>query len=55
MVGDTLKIKAVPRSSFGASRPFGANALEPLGVTELDMPGTSERVWQAIREARGPV
>ena len=28
------------------------NALEPLGVKELDMPATSERVWQAIREAR---
>jgi aerobic carbon-monoxide dehydrogenase large subunit len=28
------------------------NALEPLGVNELDMPATSERVWQAICEAR---
>ncbi len=28
------------------------NALEPLGVRELDMPATSERVWQAIQEAR---
>jgi carbon-monoxide dehydrogenase large subunit len=28
------------------------NALEPLGVTELDMPATSERVWQAIRGAQ---
>jgi len=25
------------------------NALEPLGVRDLDMPATSERVWQAIR------
>ena len=25
------------------------NALEPLGVTQLDMPATSEHVWQAIR------
>jgi carbon-monoxide dehydrogenase large subunit len=25
------------------------NALEPVGVHELDMPATSERVWQAIR------
>jgi hypothetical protein len=25
--------------------------LEPLGVRELDMPATSERVWQAIRNA----
>jgi aerobic carbon-monoxide dehydrogenase large subunit len=28
------------------------NALEPLGVTELDMPATSARVWKAIRRAR---
>ena len=28
------------------------NALAPLGVTELDMPATSERVWQAIRAAQ---
>jgi carbon-monoxide dehydrogenase large subunit len=27
------------------------NALEPLGVRELDMPATSERVWQAIQRA----
>jgi aerobic carbon-monoxide dehydrogenase large subunit len=30
------------------------NALEPLGVHELDMPATSERVWQAIRSAGAP-
>jgi carbon-monoxide dehydrogenase large subunit len=29
------------------------NALRPLGVTELDMPATSGRVWQAIAKARG--
>jgi carbon-monoxide dehydrogenase large subunit len=28
------------------------NALAPLGVTDLDMPATSARVWQAIRAAR---
>jgi aerobic carbon-monoxide dehydrogenase large subunit len=28
------------------------NALAPLGVSELDMPATSARVWQAIRRAR---
>ena len=27
------------------------DALKPLGVTELDMPATSERVWRAIRSA----
>jgi len=30
------------------------NALEPLGVRELDMPATSERVWQAIQNAGAP-
>ncbi|MCL2428433.1 MAG: xanthine dehydrogenase family protein molybdopterin-binding subunit [Alphaproteobacteria bacterium] len=29
------------------------NALEPLGVRELDMPATSERIWQAIQAAGG--
>jgi aerobic carbon-monoxide dehydrogenase large subunit len=29
------------------------NALAPLGVTELDMPATSARVWQAIAAVRG--
>ena len=28
------------------------DALAPLGVEQLDMPATSERVWQAIRSAR---
>jgi carbon-monoxide dehydrogenase large subunit len=28
------------------------HALAPLGVTELEMPATSERVWQAIEAAR---
>ena len=28
------------------------DALAPLGVRELDMPATSERVWQAIQAAR---
>ncbi len=27
------------------------NALKPLGITELDMPATSARVWRAIRAA----
>jgi aerobic carbon-monoxide dehydrogenase large subunit len=29
------------------------HALEPLGVRELDMPASSERVWQVIQAARG--
>jgi carbon-monoxide dehydrogenase large subunit len=28
------------------------DALQPLGVSHLDMPATPERVWRAIREAR---
>jgi len=28
------------------------DALRPMGVTHLDMPVTSERVWQAMRQAR---
>lgn len=28
------------------------HALEPLGVRELDMPATSERIWQAIQAAQ---
>jgi carbon-monoxide dehydrogenase large subunit len=31
------------------------HALEPLGVRELDMPATSERVWQAIQSAHADV
>jgi hypothetical protein len=29
------------------------NALSPLGITDLEMPLTSERVWRRIQEARG--
>ncbi len=28
------------------------NAIKPLGVRELDMPATSERVWRAIQDAK---
>jgi carbon-monoxide dehydrogenase large subunit len=28
------------------------DALAPLGVTTLDMPATSERVWRAIQGAK---
>ena len=30
------------------------DALRPLGVTDIDMPATAERVWRAIRAARWP-
>jgi carbon-monoxide dehydrogenase large subunit len=29
------------------------DALRPLGVTDVAMPCTPERVWRAINEARG--
>ena len=29
------------------------DALVPLGITAVDMPLTPERVWRAVREARG--
>jgi carbon-monoxide dehydrogenase large subunit len=29
------------------------DALAPLGVTHIDMPATPERLWRAIRGARG--
>jgi carbon-monoxide dehydrogenase large subunit len=29
------------------------DALAPLGIEHVDMPYTPERVWQAIRAARG--
>jgi carbon-monoxide dehydrogenase large subunit len=28
------------------------HALEPLGVRELDMPASSDRIWRAIRDAK---
>src|SRR5262249_10266515 len=38
--------------SFPAVMLAIMNALEPLGVHELDMPATSEKVWLAIEGAR---
>jgi carbon-monoxide dehydrogenase large subunit len=29
------------------------DALAPLGVSEIDMPATPERVWRAVRDAQG--
>jgi carbon-monoxide dehydrogenase large subunit len=28
------------------------HALEPVGVRELDMPASSDRIWRAIRDAK---
>jgi carbon-monoxide dehydrogenase large subunit len=30
------------------------DALRPLGVKDIDMPATAERVWQAVRAAKSP-
>jgi carbon-monoxide dehydrogenase large subunit len=30
------------------------DALSEFGVTHIEMPATSERVWRAIRDARKP-
>ena len=38
-------------SDFKRSLQFWRDALEPLGVTHVDMPCTAERVWRAIQDA----
>ena len=40
---------AAPAAVVGAL----LDALAPLGVTDLEMPATPHRVWQAIMRARG--
>jgi carbon-monoxide dehydrogenase large subunit len=52
-----LGAKGVGEAGTIASTPAVVNAvvdaLRPLGVTDVRMPCTPERVWQAIRDARG--
>jgi aerobic carbon-monoxide dehydrogenase large subunit len=52
---NTLGVKGVGEAATIAASPAIVNsvidALRPLGVTYLDMPLTSERVWTAIQEA----
>jgi aerobic carbon-monoxide dehydrogenase large subunit len=52
-----LGVKGVGEAGTIASTPavVGAviDALRPLGVTDVEMPCTSQRVWQAINEAKG--
>ncbi|HWH93743.1 MAG TPA: molybdopterin cofactor-binding domain-containing protein [Baekduia sp.] len=54
---NSLGVKGVGEAATIAASPAIVNsvidALRPLGVTYLDMPLTSMRVWQAIQEARG--
>ncbi len=54
-----LGVKGVGEAGTTGALPTLMNAildaLAPLGVKELDMPATPERVWQAIAAARGSV
>src|SRR5512135_161549 len=51
-----LGVKGIGETGTIASTPAVYNAvmdaLAPLGVTQIDMPLTPERVWRAIRDAR---
>jgi carbon-monoxide dehydrogenase large subunit len=51
-----LGVKGVGETGTIASTPAVVNAvldaLEPYGVTDIDMPTTPERVWRAIQEAK---
>ncbi len=53
---NALGVKGCGEAGTSAAIPtaFNAilNALAPLGVTDLPMPATPERIWRAIREAR---
>jgi len=48
-VGEAGAVGAVP-----AVMNAILDALKPLGVTDLAMPATPERVWQAIKAAAAP-
>jgi carbon-monoxide dehydrogenase large subunit len=52
-----LGVKGIGEAGTIAAPPAVINAvidaLQPLGVTHIDMPATPERVWWAIRRAQG--
>jgi carbon-monoxide dehydrogenase large subunit len=52
-----LGVKGVGEGGTVASTPTVMNAvldaLAPLGITDVAMPATPERVWRALRDARG--
>jgi carbon-monoxide dehydrogenase large subunit len=54
--GNPLGVKGVGEAGTIASTPAVVNAvvdaLRPLGVSDVPMPCTPQRVWQAIQEAR---
>jgi carbon-monoxide dehydrogenase large subunit len=51
-----LGVKGAGEAGCVAAPPVVINAildaLQPLGIRHLDMPATSERIWQAIRQAK---
>jgi carbon-monoxide dehydrogenase large subunit len=51
-----LGVKGAGEAGTVGALPAAMNAilhaLRPLGVTQLDMPATPERVWRAIQDAR---
>ncbi|MFC5805856.1 xanthine dehydrogenase family protein molybdopterin-binding subunit [Streptomyces formicae] len=53
-----LGVKGVGEAGTIAATPAVVNAvmdaLRPLGVTDIEMPCTPERVWQAVGQARTP-
>jgi carbon-monoxide dehydrogenase large subunit len=54
---NSLGVKGIGEAGTIAASPAIVNAvidaLRPLGVTFINMPLTSMRVWEAIQEARG--
>jgi carbon-monoxide dehydrogenase large subunit len=50
-------VKGVGEAGTIASTPAVVNAivdaLRPLGINDVEMPCTPERVWRAIQDARG--
>lgn len=55
--GNPLGVKGAGEAGTVGALPATMNAihdaLQPLGIEHIDMPATSERIWQAIREAAG--
>jgi carbon-monoxide dehydrogenase large subunit len=55
--GNRLGVKGVGEAGTIASTPAVVNAivdaLRPLGIRDITMPCTPERVWRAIQTARG--
>ena len=54
---NSLGVKGVGEAGTIASTPAVVNAivdaLRPLGINDVEMPCTPERVWRAIQDARG--